>query len=681
MRHFPNLFDLILGQRGHLSAWVPVFLAIGVGLYFNLSSEPSSGAYASLAAIMVGLAAAALWLGHGMRPFFLALFLMCAGLLLAGTRAKMVAEPVLGFRYYGPIEGRVIKVDRSGSDKTRITLDRVGLERTPDWRTPAMVRVTLHSKQSFISPEPGMTVILTGHLSGPQGPVEPDGFDFQRMAWFTGLGAVGYSRTPVLMLEPVSKGQGGLMLNRLRMRISTGVQAVITGDAGAFAAAIMTGDRSGMRREVLGQLRASNLAHLLAISGLHMGLLTAFVFAALRYGLALVPMVNLRWPTKKLAAGGALLAGAGYLALSGGNVATERAFIMVAVMLVAVLFDKRALTLRAVALAAVIVLLRRPEALTGLGFQMSFAATTALVAAFAALRHLDNTAVPPILRPVLTVLISSFVAGVATAPIAAAHFNQVAHYGLLANVLTVPLMGVLVMPAAVLAAVLYPLGLAWVGLWIMRLGVLWILGVAEWISGLEGAISHVVTPMAAVLPLIGLGMLGLILWNGRLRYIGIVMALIGFGLWGMTTRPAVLISQSGGLVGVMGEQGRAFSKPRGDGFAARNWLENDGDAGVTQAEAAQRSGFLGEKGVRRFTVNGQVFVHLTGKGAQARLAAECVAGRWVVTTAEFTGEAACTMVGAASLKKTGPLAIYVDKTGLRLVSTKQRTGRRIWNSN
>lgn len=500
------------------------------------------------------------------------------------------------------------------------------------------------------------------------------------MAWFRGLGAVGYARAPVLMLKPVSAGQSGLFLNRLRMQISEGVQAIIPGDAGAFAAAIMTGDRSGMRRKVLGGLRASNLAHLLAISGLHMGLLAGFVFGALRYGLALVPMINLRWPTKKIAAGGALLVAAGYLALSGGNVATERAFIMVAVMLVSVVFDRRALSLRAVALAAVIVLLRRPEALTGPGFQMSFAATTALVAVFGVVSQMDKAAVPRLLQPVLTVLISSFIAGLATAPIGAAHFNQLAHYGLLANTLTVPLMGVLVMPAAVLAAVLYPLGLAWIGLGIMRLGVLWILAVSEWIAGLESAVSHVATPPVLVLVLIALGVLWLILWQGRARFAGVAVVSIGLGLWAVAPRPAVLISKSGGLVGVVGPDGRAFGKPRGDGFSARNWLENDGDAGVTQAEAAQRVGFSGPKGQRRFSVAGQEFVHLTGKGTPERLAAACVAGRWVVTSAEFLGAAECTMIDACMLKETGALAIYVDKGELQLVSTKQRAGRRLWNS-
>lgn len=680
MVQISNPLDVVLGQRGHLFAWVPVCLAFGVGIYFDLKVEPGGGAYGALGALAVVLTAAVMWLGERLRPLFLVALLVVAGILVAGARAHIVADPVLGFRYYGPIEGRVIKVDRSASDKVRLTLDRVVLERMPDWRTPAKVRVTLHGKGMFITPEPGMVVITTGHLSPPNGPVEPDGFDFQRMAWFQGLGAVGYTRSPVLMLAPVDAGRAGLVIQGVRREISQGVQAMMSGDAGAFAAAIMTGDRSGMRREVLGQLRASNLAHLLAISGLHMGLLTAFVFAALRYGLALVPVINLRWPIKKIAAAVSLVAAAGYLALSGGNVATERAFIMVAVMLVAVLFNRRALTLRAVALAAIIVLIRRPEALTGPGFQMSFAATTALVAVFGALRHWDGTSVPRYLRPVLTVLISSFVAGVATAPVAAAHFNQIAHYGLLANMLTVPLMGILVMPAAVLAAVLYPLGLAWIGLAVMRWGVLWILGVAEWVAGLDGALSHVVTPMAAVLPLIGIGMLWLILWQGRLRYAGIGVTLVGFILWAQTERPAVLISSSGGLVGVMGPEGRAFSKPRGDGFSARNWLENDGDGGLEQAVAFERAGFSGEKGARQFDLGGQTFLHLTGKGAPPRLAATCIAGRWVVTTAQYDGDGACIMIDAISLKESGALAIYQDAEKLRVVSSKARAGQRLWNA-
>jgi competence protein ComEC len=164
------------------------------------------------------------------------------------------------------------------------------------------VRVSLHGTQGYLDPQPGLTVILTGHLSPPEGPVEPGAFDFRRMAWFDGLGAVGYTRTPALVLAPPEPASFGMAIFRLRMAISAHVRAAIPGEPGGFVAAILTGDRSGIARETTDALRGSNLAHLLAISGLHMGLLTGFVFAALRYGIALIPPLALRLSSKKLAA-------------------------------------------------------------------------------------------------------------------------------------------------------------------------------------------------------------------------------------------------------------------------------------------------------------------------------------------------------------------------------------------
>ncbi len=344
-----------------------------------------------------------------------------------------------------------------------------------------------------------------------------------------------------------------------------------------------------MGQDSLSALLASNLAHLLAISGLHMGLLTGFVFAVVRVGLSLWPAVALRLPVKKIAATVGLFAGAGYLLLSGGNVATERAYIMVAVMLVAVLLDRRALTLRAVAIAATIVLVLHPDALNGPGFQMSFAATTALVVVFRVLR--GRAMGPRWLRPVVSVIISSDVAGLATAPFAAAHFNQISHYGLVANLLSVPLMGALVMPAAVLAACLAPFGLAWAALWLMGLGLRWILFVAQVVAGTAGAVSHVKAPDPWVLPIMTLGLLWLILWQGRARFAGVVATAVAFILRAQTPRPALLIADSGGLMGLMGSNGRILSTGTGDGFVAGIWLENDGQP-VAQDVAAARNGLI-----------------------------------------------------------------------------------------
>jgi len=660
-----------LAQRGALFPWVPVLLACGIGSYFALPQEPPLAALVVSGGLGAALLALAVWRGREWSgPLGVAVAVLLIGLAIAGARAHRVAGPVLGWRYYGPVEGRIVGIDRSASDALRLTLDRVVLARVDPDRVPRRVRVSLHDTGGTV-PVPGLRVMTTAHLAPPSGPVEPGGFDFRRHAWFQGVGAVGYARVPLLA---VTGPDGGQRVFAARMALADHVRARLPGQAGAFAAAIMTGDRSGLSQDTLAAMRVSNLAHLLAISGLHMGLLAGFVFAATRLALAAIPRLALRWPVKKIAAGVAILAGAGYLALSGGNVATERAFVMVSVMLVAVMLDRRALSLRAVAVAAVIVLCLRPEALLGPGFQMSFAATVALVAVFGGLRDGAVPLGPRWLRPVLAVVISSAVAGAATAPVAAAHFNQVAQYGLMANLLSVPLMGVLVMPAAVVAGLLMPLGLDWLPLWVMGQGLAWILGVSGWVAGLEGARIAVVAPGPLVLPLMALGALVVILWQGRGRFVGLVPVLASVWLWSGSgpERPRVLVSDSGALVGVMTENGRALNKPRGGGFVAGNWLENDGDAeNQAQAHARWHDALLDPLGV----------VLVAGKAA-AREPRDCGGADFMIYTAdpERPPAGACQVITPETLRRSGALALVEKAGALHLQSAADITGRRLWSS-
>ncbi|SEW08476.1 competence protein ComEC [Aliiroseovarius sediminilitoris] len=669
-------------ERGRLLHWAPLFMGSGIGLYFGLMTEPTVPVYVGLTALIVICAVIARIWPWGIGPLATAIGLMAFGVSLAGARAHYVAEPVLGFRYYGPVEGRIVNIDRSQSDAVRLTLDQVRLDDVSPASRATMVRVSLHGDQRFLDPAIGQRIALTAHLSGPNGPVEPGGFDFQRMAWFRGIGAVGYTRVPALLLSPPEPGVN-LAVSRMRQAISAWVRGVLPGETGAFAAAITTGDRSAMGRPTIEALRASNLAHLLAISGLHMGLLTGFIFQATRMLLSLWQGVALRFPIKKLAACVAILSGGFYLALSGGNIATERAFIMVATMFVAILFDRRALSLRAVAMAAIIVMTLHPEALAEPGFQMSFAATTALVAVFGWLRDRtrDDRAwrAPKWARPALAVVISSFVAGLATAPFGAAHFNQVSHFGLLANLLSVPVMGALIMPLAVLAALLSPIGLGWLPLKLMGPAIDWIIGVARFVSSLDGATGQIPAPPDAVLPLVAVGGIFATLLKSRARWVSLVPFAIATLLWSQVTRPPVLISATGGLVGVMTKDGRALSKPRGESFAALSWLENDGDP-ADQETAFARTGFTGAKGKMRAALAGATLIHLTGRGAGDRVTDACASADLVVLSGKVTIPAppGCVLLDRAGLAKTGAVALWPD-TGRFIVETaRAKSGDRLW---
>ena len=659
---------------------MPVVFAIGIGLYFVLPREPSVAEWGALGGLGLALLALSRAVPRDLAPLLLAVVIAVSGMLVAGTRSHQVAAPVLDYRFFGAIEGRIVKIDRSASDAVRLTLDQVVLEGIGPARTPAHVRLSLHGTQGFVPLEPGVRVMTTGHLGPPPAPSEPGGFDFRRLAWFEGLGAVGYTRVPVLAAVPRPDGARGLALHRLRMTISAAVQERLPGDRGGFAAAILTGDRSGIAQAQMEELRRSNLAHLLAISGLHMGLLTGFVYGLLRLAMTLVPPFALRVPTRKLAALGALGAGAFYLALSGGNVATERAFIMVAVMLVAVLLDRRAISLRSVAMAAMIILILRPEALVQAGFQMSFAATVALVAVFRFLADERGwrARVPRWVLPVISVVICSVVAGIATAPIAAASFNRIAEYGLIANLLTVPLMGLVVMPAAVLAAILAPFGLEGIGLALMGPAIGWILQVAAWVSALEGAVIPIVQPAPWVIPAIALGALWGILWQGRAAWAAVAVICLALIGWSMTPRPTLLIAPEGDVVGLMTAEGRALSRARAGSFAASSWLQADGDSAAQDAAHA-RSGAGPRDMVVHLQGGGFDVVHLAGKRALAQLPDVCLPGRIVITTEAPEQRAGpCELITPRDLRATGARSYRLKNGRIEMQTVTERSGRRPW---
>lgn len=685
--------------RAGLMIWAPVLVAFGIGGWFLLRFEPGLPHYALALVAMAG----ALWAARLVRHLAMAgrlgwdradllrlvavgVVLVLTGFLAAGLRLHLVAAPVMEYRYYGPIEGRVVEIDRSARDRMRVTLDRVSLRDTSPARTPHRVRLSLMTDIAL--PEPGSRVMLTGHLGPPPPPAEPHGFDFRRAAFFEGLGAVGYTRTPILTVEPAPARL--IDATAIRVRLSQAMQQEIGGQEGAVASALMTGDRSGIAEATNQLMRDSNLYHIVSISGLHMSMLAGFVYAALRMALAALQAfggVRAGAPVHKLAALVALAVATGYLWLSGGGVATERAWLMVAVMLSAVLLDRRAISLRTVAVAALVILLLAPEALVTPGFQMSFAATAALILLFPAWSRRAQ-ALPWVVRGVALLVISSLIAGLATSPIAAAHFNRSAQYGLIANLLVVPVMGAVVMPAGVIAALLAPVGLAGPALWLMGLGTWWMLFVAEQVTGWGGAVMTVAAPHWAALPLGGagvtIGLLALHRARGRLSHIAAgasgLMVLAGATLWFSTERPALLIASDGTAVGLMTSAGRALSKPAG-AFVADSWLRADGDL-ATAAEAAERTGWEGERGARQAFLRGRRVVHLSGKGAVGRLEQACTEGAIVILAGRAPAGRGrdCDLFDQARLGEVGAVAGFMRQGSLHWISGAEAGGDRLWTS-
>lgn len=664
-------------SRGGLFPWVPVFIGTGIAFWFSLTFEPSLKHY-TIIGVFATISLLLWWFGPELlQPVFAVFLSLFLGFLACGLRLWIVESPVLDFRYYGPVTGRVIDIDRSQSDALRITLDHVWLTRVSADRIPRKVRISLHSRERGHEPFPGEFVMVTARLSAPQGPLEPNTFDFRRMAYFDGIGALGYSQLPLLLWDEI--GAGEKIIARMRSYLAASMMKYMPSQAGAFATGAMTGDRSYISQKTAQDLRDSSLAHLLAISGMNLAFLISFVFGMIRYGLALIPWVSLRVNTKKVAAVASFFVAAFYLALSGSNVATERAFIMVTVMLGAVMLDRKALTMRSIALAGVVILLWKPESLLSPGFQMSFAATAALIAGFREFdRYFAQKRLPRWIVPALTLFLSSLIGGLATAPYAAAHFNRFADYGLAANLVTGPVMGLVVMPAGALAALLGPFGLAEPALWVMEKGSAWILFVAQSVAEWDGSVTAIPSPEPGTLMLTTFAGAWFILWKGWVRYLAIVPACGVIILWSTIQRPPLLIAQDGMLVGLMGNEGRVLSEAKGAGFIARGWLENDGDL-VSQQMAYSRSGMTGSKGERLFEISGVKGAALRGKKSLDRIADLCPQVDFIVISIKVEKPPDnCLVLDSATLEKSGALALYPQKQGILRV-VKVEGAKRAWS--
>lgn len=576
-------------DQANASLWIPGAMGLGIAAYFALPVEP----YPGWTLVLLGLAALLAWRcrswGTPAMVLFAAFF--CAlGFSAAQLRTATVAAPALQERITGAVlSGKVLEASFNRQGGTTLIVAPASIGWTPAEEMPARVRLKVSQAHDPIWP--GDHVEAKVLLWPPAGPVAPGAFDFARQAFFRQLGGTGVTISDPRVERAPGTRSWPAELAHLRERISRHIVGRMGPQAGPVATAMMTGQRHAIPEEVEQHLRDAGLAHILAISGLHMALFAGTLFWLVRAVLALVPGWALRYPLKKWAAVVALVGAFAYLLLSGMSVSTQRAFIMAALMFLAVLLDRPAFSLRNVALAAVIVLLLRPESLLEPGFQMSFAAATALVAVYQnrelQLLGQKEKAVGlwGLLRIafiyVVTLAITSLVAGAATAPFAAFHFNRMAAYGIVGNLIAMPLVGMVIMPAALIAYLLMPLGLDTPALWVMEMGLEAVIAISETVSGWEGAVVHAPSFPVGALALIAFGGLWLSLWKTWIRHAGVLPIIAGLAL-AQAARPGdILIDGDAKLVAVRDLDGLYRWSGRSPRYARETWLRRSGFAAET----------------------------------------------------------------------------------------------------
>ena len=378
-----SLRSALTAERDRWFLWLPVFLGAGIGIYFSLTVEPPLWVAPVLAALAIPGVAIARWRERGAGAA-LAVAALAIGFAAAEIETWAVAAPVLE-RPTGRVivEGRVIDVEPLPVGR-RITLEPRRIGAMPREMLPARIRITLRNDEGAAIPGEGIS--MRALLFPPSGPAMPGAYDFQRRAYFDRLGAVGYAQGPLRPLEGEPAATWRTWLAALRAVVSQRIMTALPGSTGGIAAAIITGETHAIPEADAQAFRDAGLAHILVIAGLHMGLVAGLAFFAVRAGLALVPWVALRFNTKKGAAVAALLVTFGYMLLSGATVSSRRSFFMTTLVLLAILVDRLSLSARALAWAALAIMLASPYSATTAGFQMSFAAVAGLVAFYETFR-------------------------------------------------------------------------------------------------------------------------------------------------------------------------------------------------------------------------------------------------------------------------------------------------------
>ncbi len=686
-----RLAALLDQERDRWVLWVPVLVGGGAAAYYGLKAEPSAELVVSAAVLC--LAACFVLVRRGHLVTALVIGSLVCGFAVAKAHADWGGTAIIHKRTsIVDLHGWIERAERKGGVQRAV----LRVDHIADWElddTPQKIRLNLYGAETVVV---GTAINASVRLEPLPGPVEPGAFNFARRAWFEGIGG-----TAQIFGSPAKDVDIGpapwnvrltALIHGLRIGVADRISGIVEGQSSAFLVAVTTGARADLSSETVSELRAAGLAHLLAISGLHMALVGATMFGAVRAFLALFPSLALRFPIKKWSAVTALLMACAYLVLSGASVSTQRAFIMISIMFLAILVDRPAISIRNVALAAMAILLLRPQSIVDVSFQMSFITVTVLIGFYewygawrsrvAYTAKATGTRFIVVARRLVFyfsgVVTTTVLAGLATGPVGTFHFHTFASYGVVGNLFAVPIMAMLVMPLALLSVLVMPFGGEQLVLPLAAWGTGVIIVVARWVAEFPGAVSVVgAIPFVSALMVVG-GMLWLSLWQHAWRLLGVLLIAGGIASGGVRSEPAILVEREAKTMALRNADGElVLTNSRAGRFAAERWLSADGDA-VTLSEAKQRAGLsCDQHGCFGVTIDGVAVAWITHASA---LWDAC--GRVDVVIARIPIGSGCDgpaiLIDWWDVYNNGAHSIYWDEGELIVHTAREELGTRPW---
>lgn len=673
-----NIRKTLLEERQQWFLWIPVFYAIGILIYFGVAKEPE--VYSGITGALVALSSAVLFRKKTLASYiFIAMFFVMSGFSGANIRAIMVKAPALEKPMrVTSIQGKVEEIDTYKTGY-RIILTNIKNAEIPEEKLPKKIRLVILSKMENV--QAGDVIEVRASLTPPPKAVLPGAYDFSQYAYFRQIGAVGFAVSDVIEIES-TKNTFAETIVQIRNNIAVKIQASVGGVEAEIAKALFIGDTGGIDKDVMTAIRNSGLAHLLSISGLHLVLVCGIFFVITRTFLALIPAIALNYNIKKIAAIFAIAGSYFYLLISGSPVSAVRSFIMSAMALLAILLDRSGTPLRLVAIAAMFILIISPENILSPSFQMSFGAVIALIASFEWLTpHLNQIAsaykIPKIIMNIFGTIISSIVATIATAPFGVYHFNRSSPYGIIANVLAIPITSMLIMPLGVISLLLMPFHLEWLVAWPMKTGIDFIVSIARYVADLPYANSTIAAINYWQLLLITLGFLWLAIWKTKWRLFGFVFVVIACVFAPFNKTPDIIINSDATLFAVKDENGELIVSSTTSAKYARDvWSAKSGQEDALKIDKSGSKVIVCDSTGCIYKKNNYTIAIIQHPIA---LESECkVADVFInLTDIKYNCTSASTQVNNYNLRKNGAHEIFLgDKINVRTVSGDKY---RIWD--
>lgn len=583
-----NIKEQFIKEQNRWSLWLPVLFASGIGIYFALPIEPSIwwtlGAIELLILLAIILRYRQFWLYCLVIPSFVVMGFTT--IQLRSVYQAQFLHPVPEQKLY--LSGKIIELDYNSKGNQRLVLQDIldydGKE------VKGTFRISLRKQKGTL--QTGQCVEMIADMMPLAKAVMPQGYQFDRKSFYQGLTGSGYSVSRVLPIDcpnPLKISERlNFAVDDWRQKIIRHIKSVLPPAEASVTAAIIAGEQGGIKKSLIQNYRDSGLAHFLSISGLHMSMLAGLMFFLIRLIIAFILPLALRYDSKKISALFAIAISIIYLMISGAAIPAQRAFIMTFIVLLGVLFSRSAISMKTIAWAAFIVLFIAPEALIGASFQMSFAAVICLIAFYERYAgsiqrffkggnresSLFNKTCKIILIYIAGVLISDLVASLATLPFAIYHFNRIAIFTTLANLLAGPIIGLLIMPFTLLSLLLMPLGLDYWCLQIVGFGVAQVNWITQYVSSLPHAGLPVLSMPIWGLLLIIYGVLWMAIWQNKWRRWGAIAVVLGICSIFTINSPDALINEDADVFAVKDNQGQLVTMPsRGDNFIKQMWRE------------------------------------------------------------------------------------------------------------